>query len=175
MKRNIPNQGHKKGDWCNLALGQDHPKGFPWLFFSMGHSPCWQRQPWLTWLSTVHNWLDSTYSAVTQQAWPALHSKETTRCRSENSTTSILASAEMEQKCVWRAKQLRARCSFLWFIVWRVSVQRNWSPMLCAPPLASHSQKGTVGGCSRATLCPKCAKWGQSSDSFPKHPNYMST
>lgn len=32
VKINISNQGHTMGDWCNLALGKDHPKGSPSLF-----------------------------------------------------------------------------------------------------------------------------------------------
>lgn len=153
------------GDWCNLARGKDHPKGFPSLFFSTCHSLRWQRQDWLTWLSPLQNGLDSTYSEVTKQAWPVLHSEETTRWRSENSTMSILASAEVEQKWVWRAKQRRARSliAVTHCLEGLRSEELNSSAVCLSTaealqlprehPLASHPQKATLCRCSRATLC----------------------
>lgn len=47
-----------------------------------------------------------------------------------------------------------------------------------AHPSAPYSQKATLHRCSGAASCTKCAKWGQSRDSFPKRtpdPNYMLT
>lgn len=170
------------GDWCNLALGKDHPKGFPSLFFSTCRSLRWQRQDWLTWLSPVQNGLDSTYSEVTKRAWPVLRSEETTRWRSENSTMSILASAEVEQKWVWRAKQLRARSLIpVTHCLEGLPSEELDSGAVCLStaealqlpgeyPVASQPQKATLCRCSRATLCqtemvkgflPKARSWSK--------------
>lgn len=73
--------------------------------------------------------------------------------------------------------------TFTWLVVWRVSLQRSWAPVLRAAcplaaeglqapgthPSASHSQKATLCRCCGAASRTKCAKQGQSRDSFPKH------
>lgn len=107
MKINTSNQGHTM-ETDAILLWERTTQRVSLCCFSLC-SLCWQRQGWLTWPSPAQNGLDSTYSEVTKQAWPVLHTEETTKWRSGNSTMSIVASAEEEQKWIWRAKQLRAR------------------------------------------------------------------
>lgn len=69
---NISNHGHKEGEWCNVALGKDHPKGFfPWLFVSMGCCLCWHRLP--AWALCRAGWIppiQSDQTSLTSAALP---------------------------------------------------------------------------------------------------------